>query len=352
MNELKISSTEAAILCEQKQPLIVSEITLPEQLAVGQVLVEVNYSGICGSQIGEIDGVKGPDKYLPHLLGHEGSGKVLQIGPGVSTLQVDDHVVIHWKQGTGINASTPKYQWDNKSVNAGWVTSFNKHAIISENRLTKIPSTVDLKIAALYGCAVTTGFGVVLNDAELKPGQSLVVYGAGGIGLNIIQAAKMVSSLPIVAIDLYDNRLALAKELGADYVINAKNENVSEKVKEYVPEGVDVVIDNTGNPEIIAQSYDMTKPDGKTVLVGVPKAGNKTSIFTLPLHFGKQLKGSFGGGTLPQTDIPKYLKLYDAGRYELEPLISNTFSLKNINDAIASMRDGSAYGRCIIDMSL
>src|SRR3989344_6266802 len=129
----------AAILVEQCQPLTVDQIELTTPLEYGQVLVRVICSGICGSQIGEIEGVKGEDKFLPHLLGHEGGGVVEKIGPGVTKIKKGDHVVMHWRKGVGIESATPQYKWDNRVVNAGWVTTFNEWAVVSENRLTPIP---------------------------------------------------------------------------------------------------------------------------------------------------------------------------------------------------------------------
>ena len=128
----------AAILVENNKPLVVEEITVPNELLCGQVLVELQYSGICGAQINEIDAVKGRDRYLPHLLGHEGVGVVLNIGPGVSTTEIGDHIVLHWRQSKGIQSLTPAYLWNGVKVNAGWVTTFNTHAVVSENRITKI----------------------------------------------------------------------------------------------------------------------------------------------------------------------------------------------------------------------
>ena len=130
---------KSAILTESKKPLIVTDIELPNTLDFGQVQVKLFYSGICGAQINEIDAVKGPDKFLPHLLGHEGSGIVEKIGPGVTTVNVGDHVVLHWRKSSGIQSNTAKYKWNDKTVNAGWVTTFNEKAVVSENRLTVIP---------------------------------------------------------------------------------------------------------------------------------------------------------------------------------------------------------------------
>ena len=179
---LPIKYTDAAILIAQNNDLVVDRVKLPEFLGIGQVLVEVHTSGICGSQIGEITGAKGPDNYLPHLLGHEGCATVISVGPGVTTIKEGDLVVLHWRKGVGIQSETPKYLWRDKKVNAGWVTTFNKYAIVSENRCTSIPSDTDRELASLFGCAITTGFGVIENNAKLLMGESIVVYGAGGIG--------------------------------------------------------------------------------------------------------------------------------------------------------------------------
>ena len=220
MNKQLPRATKAAILVQQRQPLVVDEVGLPESLDVGQVLVRVHYSGICGSQLGEIDGVKGEDQFLPHLLGHEGSGTVLAVGPGVLHVAPDDTVVLHWRRGLGIQSATPVYRWNGTALNAGWVTTFNEYAVVSENRCTPVPPNSDLQVATLFGCAATTGFGVVENDARLRIGESIVVLGVGGIGLNVVQAASLVSAYPVIAVDLFDNRLELARQVGATHLIN------------------------------------------------------------------------------------------------------------------------------------
>jgi S-(hydroxymethyl)glutathione dehydrogenase / alcohol dehydrogenase len=345
------TTTLAAILVEQRKPLVVAEIGLPETLAAGQVLVKVLYSGICGSQLGEIDGAKGEDKYLPHLLGHEGVGKVLAAGPGVRHVKDGDTVVMHWRKGRGIEAATPQYTWDERTVNAGWITTFNQYAVISENRLTPIPADSDLEVAPLFGCAVTTGFGVVLNNAQLQIGESVAVYGAGGIGLNIVQAAAMVSAYPIIAVDLHDAKLRLALEMGATHVVNAQREDAAKAIASIAgTEGLDCFIDNTGSPAIIQTGYRLTKPQGRVVLVGVPRQGQDISIHSLPLHFGKGLSGSHGGEAIPEADIPRYQNLFRHGRLKLRELITDHFPLEQINDAIDKMRSGAVVGRCVVDM--
>jgi len=344
-------TARAAILVEQHRPLAIAEIELPAKLEAGQVLVKVHCSGICGSQLGEIDGAKGEDRYLPHLLGHEGSGTVLAIGAGVKHAKPGDKVVLHWRKGPGIEAEPARYTWDGRRVNAGWVTTFNTHAIVSENRLTPIPADSDLEVAALFGCAVTTGFGVVLNNARLGIGESIVVFGAGGVGLSIVQAAALVSAFPIVAVDLHDNKLSLARQLGATHLVNAEREDAGRAIAGAVgASGLDVFIDNTGNPDVIALGYKLTKPQGRVVLVGVPRQGRDVTLHSLPLHFGKRLSGSHGGEAQPERDIPRYHQLYRAGRLPLASLITDRFALDQVNEAIAAMRAGHITGRCLLKM--
>lgn len=348
---LPIKFTDAAILLEQNKKLVVDKVKLPEDLGIGQILVEVHTSGICGSQIGEITGAKGPDKYLPHLLGHEGCATVISVGPGVKTVSKGDLVVLHWRKGVGIESETPKYLWKGKKVNAGWVTTFNKYAIVSENRCTSIPPETDKELAALFGCAITTGFGVIENNAKLLMGESIVVFGAGGIGLNIIQAASLSSAWPIIAVDLYDKRLDLARSFGATHTINSKvNDPKKGILKILNNSALNIFIDNTGIPEIIEMGYQIVGSEGRVVLVGVPKKDANVNIYSLPLHFGKSIVGSHGGESKPHIDIPRYLNLFNKGIWGIEGLVSERYKLNEINLAISSMRSGKSAGRIIINL--
>ena len=342
----------AAILVELEKPLVLEEIQIPK-LTFGQVLVQVICSGICGSQLGEIDGVKGADKYLPHLLGHEGTGIVVDCGEGVTTVKEMDKVVLHWRKGVGIQSPPPVYHSNSLgTVNAGWVTTFNEYAVVSENRMTLIAEDFDPEIGALMGCAVTTGLGVINNNAKVKIGESVVVWGAGGVGLNIVQGAAMVSAYPIIAIDLFDHKLELASKMGATHTINAKITNPEDEILIIVGKnGADVVIDNTGDVSIIQRAYKITNQKGRTILVGVPVAGKDVKLHTLPLHFEKVLTGSHGGESQPDLDIPKYTTLYNLGKLELNEFITNRYSLEQINNAIVDMRQGKTAGRYILNIS-
>jgi len=341
----------AAILVEQKRPLIIDEIDVPSP-KLGQVLVRVLCSGICGSQVGEINGVKGPDRFLPHLLGHEGAGEVVECGEGVRTVKAGDRVVLHWRKGAGLESVTPVYESRIGKINAGWVTTFNEYAIVSENRVTAVPADFDLETAALLGCAVTTGFGVVNNDAQLSIGQSIAVFGAGGIGLNIVQGAALAGANPIIAVDIFDNRLAFAQSLGATHAINSATTDPTDAILRIVgSEGVDVAVDNTGNPAVIELACRLTGPRGRTVLVGVPPQDSVAAISTLPLHFEKKLVGSHGGECRPDIDIPRYVRLVRDKRLTFAHLVGKRYSLHEINTAIDDMRTGRLAGRAIVHMA-
>jgi S-(hydroxymethyl)glutathione dehydrogenase / alcohol dehydrogenase len=347
MDKLEI---KAAILEKLNSPLIVDKIIVPE-LNVGQVLVKVGCSGICGKQVGEISGLYGDDKYLPHLMGHEGGGVVIETGLGVTQVKKNDHVVMHWRKGKGIESSPPQYERNGGYVGGGWVTTFNEYAVVSENRLTTIPSDVPFEVAALMGCAVTTALGIINNEAQLKIGQSIAIYGAGGVGLNLVQGASMVSANPIIAIDKFDNKLQLATKYGATHTINSSKCNVGEEIVKIIgKQGVDVFVDCTGNVDIIAQAYQLTSSQGFTILVGQPRHDQCLKIDSMIKNFGgKKIFASQGGLTNPNEDIPRYLKLYAQGKLNLDHLITHTFPLAEINVALDTVRAGET-GRCIIMM--
>jgi S-(hydroxymethyl)glutathione dehydrogenase / alcohol dehydrogenase len=347
---MKIATAKAAILAESRKPLVVDEIAFPETLDVGQVLVKVLHTTICGAQLNEIAAAKGPDRFLPHLLGHEASAVVLDIGPGVTTVKAGDTVVLHWRPSHGIQSQPPSYRWRGQKLNAGWVTTFNEHAVISENRLTVIPADYDLKVAPLLGCAVTTAAGVINNDAKVKIGESVVVLGSGGVGLNVVQFASMVGAYPIVAVDILDNKLEMAKRFGATHILNSKRvANLDAELRNITgTKGADKVVETTGVKSMIELAYDLTHPDGACVLVGVPT--EKVTIYTLPIHFNKVLTGSHGGDAVPDVDIPRIIRLNQSGRLSFDGLITHEFSLDDINAALDLARSGEA-GRVLINVS-
>lgn len=331
-----------AILEKLNAPLTIEEVQIPSTLESGQVLVQVYYSGICGAQLGEISGAGGFDYYLPHLMGHEGGGVVIKTGPGVARVKEGNHVVMHWRLGRGIEAPLPRYKRDDGSfAGAGSVTTFNEYAVVSENRLTPIEESIPLDIAALMGCAVTTGLGLVNNEARLKIGQSIAVAGCGGVGLSVIQGAAMVSANPIIAIDRQESKFQIATELGAtDFYTGVAS----------LRKAVDVFVDCTGDPEVIAYGLYMTIPGGKMILVGQPRQDESLILKDFRRNYcGKTIFDSQGGLTDPSTDIPRYLALYRAGKLKLDKLITHRFPLEKVNEALDVVRTGEAV-RCVLEM--
>ena len=340
---------KAAILTAQNEPLVVADVKVPA-LEAGQVLVETRYSGICGKQLEEISGKRGEDHYIPHLLGHEGAGVVADVGAGVRKVIKGDHVVLHWIKGPGMDSAPPRYDWDGTQVSAGWVTTFNQYTVASENRVTPIPSDDPLDVASLLGCAVTTGLGVVFNNAALMPGQSIAVFGVGGVGMNVLQGAALVNAYPIVAIDLHDHKLEQALEFGATHTINASKQDPEAILRELSgPAGFDAVVDLTGSGAVRETAYNATSNTGKTVLAGVPHEQERITIDSFPLHFGRKIFGSHGGETKPDVDIPRYLQLYKMGKLKLDEQITHRFMLDDINQAVDVVRKGDA-GRCIVSL--
>lgn len=333
---------KAAILEKLNSPLTIKELQIPA-LDFGQVLVRVYSSGICGAQMGEISGAKGKDKYLPHLLGHEGGGMVVDIGIGVSHVEPGDHVVMHWRKGIGIEANPPKYiVEDGNIIGAGLIATFADMAIVSENRLTPISKDIPFDIAALMGCAVTTGLGLINNEARLKFGQSIAVAGCGGVGLNVIQGAALAGADRIVAIDIYDHKLIRATLFGATDIVSVSQGSDIRDIDK-----VDVFVDCTGNVDAIERGYSIAQ---KTILVGQPRYEQDLIIRNMRQNYcGKILMDSQGGLTNPTIDIPRYLKLYRRGKLDLDSLITDKYPLDQVNEALDEIRAGNVIGRCILE---
>ena len=331
---------KAAVLEKLNYPLAIREI-FPTQLLPGQVYVKVLASGLCGAQLHEIRGHRGNGKFLPHLMGHEGCGIVKEVGPGVTTVKEGDKVVMHWRPGSGIESEFPKYHLGEKIISSGKCTTLSEFSIVSENRLTKVPHDTPTVLAAMLGCSLTSALGIIDNECNLKFGESVAVIGCGGVGLNLIQAAKMKSAHPVYGVDINDKMFDLTHQIGVD---------IFTCDLEFIPEKVDVILDTTGVPEVISKAFDKLAPSGRLIMVGQPAPGTDLNIFN-PLSMfdgqGKSIRASQGGGTKPDEDIPRYIKLANREMLDFNTLHTDTFALDNINDAFDLLKTGNA-GRIII----
>ena len=331
---------KAAVLEELNQPLTLREVGLTE-LRFGQVLVKVLVSGLCGAQLHEIKGHKGNGKFLPHLMGHEGCGIVEGVGIGVTTVKPGDKVVMHWRPGSGVESPFPSYTLDGKTISSGKVTTLSEFSIVSENRVTKIDFKTPSVLAAMLGCSLTTALGIIDNECELKFGESVAIIGCGGVGLNLIQAAKMKSASPIYGVDVNQNMFDLSTQLGADCFVYDID---------YLPSKCDVIIDTTGIPDVISKAFERLNPGGRLVLVGQPAPDriiclpNAVSMFD---GSGKSIRATQGGRTDPEKDIPRYINLALKGLLDYETLHTHTFSLDEVNEAFDLLKSGNA-GRIMV----
>jgi len=342
---------KAAVLVELNSPLEIMEIPILSPEA-GQVLVKMYASGICNTQLLEIDGKNASGPHNPNLLGHEGSGIVEEVGEGVTKVKKGDHVILSWIKGSGANSLPKPHEFKGKKINVGFVTTFNEYCIASENRVTPIPKEMPLCEAALIGCAVATGAGLIFNNAKVQAGQSVMVVGVGGVGINTIHAASLVNANPIIAVDVSDSKLELAKKLGATDTINSLKEDVKMRIKEIAGnEGLDYAFEAVGRKDTMELVYNSVKKlSGRAVLCGVPKPGMTIEIDPFPLYYGRQLTGTGGGETDPDKDFQKYCQLYLEGKLRLKQMISHIISLNDINKGIELMRKGECC-RVVIDFT-
>jgi S-(hydroxymethyl)glutathione dehydrogenase/alcohol dehydrogenase len=345
-----IMKTTAAVLVELGQSLLLLDLEIP-RLKPGQVLVEVEYSGVCHTQLLETRGHRGVDRFLPHCLGHEGSGFVREVGVGVTRVKPGDRVILSWIKGAGLDVPGTVYEWNGRSVNAGAITTFIRHSVISENRLTVIPEGLSMRLAALVGCAAPTGAGVVFNAARPQPGQSMAVFGVGGVGSCAVAAAAISGCQPVIAVDVNGDKLALAKQLGATHCLNPKNGDAVNQIVALCAGGVDFAIEATGKPEVMRQALACVRPQGGTaVVVGNARHGQMLEIDPRELNQGKRLFGTWGGDNVPERDFPRYCKLIASGKLNLEPLLSRTYRLNDVNAALTDL-EGGLCARPLIDMA-
>lgn len=336
----------------------------------GEVRVRIGASGVCGSDRHVLDGDW--EMPTPTIMGHEGAGVVEAVGDGVTSLEVGDHVIMTWfypcgtcsscRQGrtwvcTGSRSeecllpdgSTPTSIEDDTVFPYLAVGSMSERVVVAEQAAVRVPKEVPFDVAALIGCSIATGVGAVVNDARVQPGRSAVVIGAGGVGLSIIMGLALAGASPIIAADVTDEALELAKQFGATHTVRSGSD-LAERVREIVPDGADFAFEAIGRPETIALMPSTVQRGGTAVIVGLPPQDRPAPIDALALaEEGKALLGSNYGGTVPARDFPMLARLYLDGRLPVDRLITNRFALDDVNEAFDLMRAG-AKGRSVLVM--
>ncbi|HUS83206.1 MAG TPA: Zn-dependent alcohol dehydrogenase [Dehalococcoidia bacterium] len=349
---------KAAVLYEQKTPLVVEDIEL-EGPQRGEVLVKLVAAGVCHSDLSFIEGRW--KIQIPTVMGHEGAGVVEKVGEGVTSVQPGDHVIFSWVASCGVcrncsrgkpylctntplatmkDGTTRFKKGDLALFHQTGVSSFSEYTVAHETSMVKIREDMPLDKAALISCGVITGVSAVINAAEVELGSSVAVFGCGGVGLNVIQGATLVGATKIIAVDVFDNKLALAKEFGATHTVNASTEDSVARIREITGSGADYAFEVIGIPEVVARAFDATDAAGTTVMVGMPPLRAPLTINTLGLFLGKTLKGAYFGSAHVRTEMPALVELYLEGRLKLDELISRAYPLEAINDAFDAMRNG------------
>ena len=346
----------AAVLTETGAPLRIADIDLPEP-GPGQVRVRIAATGVCHSDLSLARGaLRQP---VPAVLGHESAGVVVRVGSGVTSCAPGDRVVLCWAPPCGQcwfcgqgepwlcerssdAAGAPYATYDGQNLYPGLSTAgFAEETVVSERAVLPVPAGVPLEHAALVGCAVMTGVGAVLNTAKVREGQSVLVVGLGGVGLSVVQGARLAGAGTIIAVDRAPEKLALAQSMGATEVIEAGGELAKQVRGLTEKRGADHAFDCVGLAETIRGSWSATRRGGTTTIVGIGGKEQQVTFSALELfHFARTITGCVYGSTDPFTDIPKVLGYAAEGRLDLGALISATIGLDGIDGAFADMEKG------------
>jgi S-(hydroxymethyl)glutathione dehydrogenase/alcohol dehydrogenase len=342
------------ILFDEDKLVVADDLTLRE-LRADEARIEIRAAGVCHSDVSVIDGtIPFP---TPVVLGHEGAGIVTEVGTGVSDLSVGDHVVIstlsncgacaacdagkptHCRESIG-KMSAPFRQGQRKVLQFANIGAFTQETIVKARQAIPISKEVPWEVASLLGCGVITGVGAVFNRAKVTHGQSVLVIGVGGIGLNVIQGAALADALPIIAVDSNPKKAALAEQFGATHFVDASTVDTAEAVKAICPNGVDVSFECVGHPALIRQSIDLLDWGGTCVILGVPKLGTEADFMVASMYNDKTIMGCRYGAGRPHKDIPLFVDLYLAGRLKLDELVTRTYPLEDIEQTIDDMHHG------------
>ena len=352
---------KAAVLYEKFQPLVIENLEL-ESPREHEVLVRLAASGVCHSDLHYIKGDR--EHPMPVVLGHEGAGIVEEIGPGVTYAQPGDHVVLSFVPTCGYcsycvrgrqNLCEARYQLKGKMLDGttrlrngsqeihhfNGLSTFGEYAVVPEDSLVKIREDAPLDRVALIGCGVPTGVGAVINTAKVRPGSSVVVIGAGGVGLNVVQGAVLAGAESIIAVDIYGNKLENALEFGATHMVDASLDDVIDRVRDITRgEMADYAFEVIGSTNAINQALATTKRGGTTVVVGVAPSGAELTIDPDFLHLDRILMGCTYGSCYPRADMPMLVDLYMARRLKLDELISATLKLEDLNSGFEALDQG------------
>jgi alcohol dehydrogenase len=357
----------------ESRPLALRELEL-DGPGPGELLVRVRAAGLCHSDLSVIDGAR--PRVMPMALGHEAAGEVVAVGDGVRTAAPGDHVVLVFvpvcgacppcragrpalcERGAAANTAGTllggERRWRDPARGGApvhhhlGVSAFAEHVVVSEHSAVKVDPALPFELAALFGCAVLTGVGAVVNAADVEPGDSVAVFGLGGVGLAALLGAVLAGARRIVAVDRVPEKLALARELGATDAIAAGDATVDE-VREATAGGADVAVETVGSEVVLAQAYAATRRGGTTVTVGLPHPQRMLAIPAVSLVAEERtLKGSYLGSCVPARDLPHFIELHRAGRLPVERLLTHRLGLEDLNEGFDRLARGEGVRQVVV----
>jgi alcohol dehydrogenase len=371
--------TRAAVLYEsgalqpfaESLPLVIEDVTLAGP-GPGEVLVEIAGAGLCHSDLSVVDGSR-PRK-MPMVMGHEASGIVRELGREVTEFSAGDHVVFSFvpvcghcrycaagrgalcEPGAQANIAGTLLSGGRRFTNSQslacnhhlGVSGFSQFTVAAQESLVKIDASLSLMKAALFGCAVMTGVGAVLNTARVAAGSAVAVFGMGGVGLSAIMGARSVGADTIVAVDRLDDKLKLAREVGATHIVNAAQDDPTAAIRELTAGGADYAFESVGSESVLMQAYESTRRGGTTVTVGLPAPGKMFSVSAVGITLEERtIKGSYMGSSVPRRDIPRFIDMYQAGILPVDKLHTHTLRLEEINAGFDRLAQGQAVRQII-----
>ncbi|MCL4150393.1 UNVERIFIED_CONTAM: hypothetical protein GTU68_063409 [Idotea baltica] len=364
--------TKAAVAFKAGEPLSVETVTL-EGPRAGEVMVELKATGICHTDSFTLSG-DDPEGAFPAILGHEGAGVVVEIGEGVTSVEVGDHVIplytpecrecdyclnpktnlcqkIRETQGAGLMPDgTSRFKIDGEPIlHYMGCSTFSNHTVLPEIALAKVRKDADFEKICYIGCGVTTGVGAVAFDAKVEPGSNVVVFGLGGIGLNVIQGARMVGANKIIGVDINPARIEIAKKFGMTDFVNPKECDVMEAILDLTNGGADYSFECIGNVNTMRQALECChKGWGESIIIGVAGAGQEISTRPFQLVTGRVWRGSAFGGARGRTDVPKIVDWYMDGKINIDDLSTHTMPLDDINKGFDLMHEGKSIRSVVV----
>ncbi len=371
--------TRAAVLHEMQKPrpyatskpLVIEELDL-DPPGEGEVLVRIRAAGLCHSDLSTINGDR--PRAMPMVLGHEAAGEVMELGTGVRDLAIGDRVILVFVPscghchpcmegrpalcepgakangaGTLISGATRLRRQGKPVYHHVGVSAFAEYAVVSQNSLIKIDQTLPYEEAALFGCAVITGAGAVINTAAVRAGTSVAVIGLGGVGLMAMLAARVAGCRQIIAIDTLDDKLLLARQLGATHTVNATAADAVEQVKDLAGGGVEYAFEMASSVQALELAYRVTRRGGMTVTASLPHPSHTVAIPAAQLTAEERtLKGSYVGSCVPARDIPRFISLYQQGLLPVDRLMSERIALKDINAGFDRLASGATVRQILV----